>query len=68
MKILVKEGDLRAAIVEKLQTQPFNSPIVHSALIKNILQGLPEPLILPGYKKIFQIITGEFIENISNST
>lgn len=51
--------ELRSAMREVLARAEFDNPHIHGALLKNLLQGLPEPLMLPGYKEIYRIITGE---------
>ena len=51
--------EIRQAMREVLSRTQFDNPHIHGALLKNLLQGLPEPLMLPGYKEIYRIITGE---------
>ena len=49
---------LKSRVLSILEEEKFNTPNIHAAMLKNFLQNLPEPLLIPGYKKIFKIITG----------
>ena len=53
------EKCLKSRMTSVLEEDKFNTPIIHAAMLKNFLQNLPEPLLIPGYKKIFNIITGK---------
>jgi len=48
---------LKSRVSSVLEEEKFNTPNIHAAMLKNFLQNLPEPLLIPGYKKIFNIIT-----------
>ena len=50
---------LKSRVLSVLEEEKFNTPNIHAAMLKNFLQNLPEPLLIPGYKKIFNIITGK---------
>ena len=50
---------MKSRVLSVLEEEKFNTPNIHAAMLKNFLQNLPEPLLIPGYKKIFNIITGK---------
>ena len=52
---------LKSRVLSILEEEKFNTPNIHAAMLKNFLQNLPEPLLIPGYKKIFKIITGKIL-------